>query len=248
MGCDPSDTRPLAGLRIAVTRPRDQAGPLAEELELLGANVVVVPLIAIEPVGDPDALDALLENSDHDWIVLTSVNAVRAVGERLPRVRGARVAAVGPATAEAIRALGIEPAFVPERFTSEAIADGLGSLRGARVLLPESAIADPRLAAELEARGASVDAVAAYRTVSVEPSDAELDELRRADAILLASGSAARMLASVAPSVDRALLVCIGDSTAGAARSAGLRVGLVAEEATAQGMIHALVSYFGKSA
>ena len=237
--------RPLAGKRVVVTRPREQAGALVDALERLGADVAVVPLITMEPVGT-DAFRDLVETGDHDWIVFTSANAVRAVGGLLADVR-ARFAVVGPVTAAALRELGNEPAFLPDRFAATEIAAGLEPVAGMRVLLPHSEIAEPLLADELRARGADVDVVDAYRTVERAPSSAELATLRAADAVLLASGSAARSLAAQGGAGD-AVVVCIGPSTAIAARSAGLDVGVVADEATGQGMIHALVSHSGKGA
>jgi hydroxymethylbilane synthase len=233
---------PLAGLRVVVTRPLEHAGPLVESLERLGAEASVVPLIAIEPTEDVAAFRRLVESGNHDWIVFTSANAVRVVGALLPQA-GARFAAVGPATAASLRELGLEPAFVPERFAAEEIAGGLGPLERARVLLPQSEIAEPWLADELRARGAAVDVVDAYGTVALEPTDEELAQLRLADAILLASGSAARSLASALVPHERTLVVCIGPSTAEAARAAGLRVDLVAEESTGKGMIQALAEH-----
>jgi uroporphyrinogen-III synthase len=234
--------RSLAGRRIVVTRPQEHAGFLARELEARGADVSVVPLIAIEPLPNGNRLAQLVERGGHDWIVFTSANAVRAVGPLLEHVR-ARFAAVGPATADSLRELGLEPAFVPERFAAAEIAAGLEPLQGAHVLLPQSEIAESLLADELLSRGAAVDVVEAYRTVSRRPSEAELAALRDADAVLLASGSAARSLAEAGGA--RALLVYIGSKTAEVARQAGLADGIVAEEATGQGMIDAVVSHFG---
>jgi uroporphyrinogen-III synthase len=228
-----------------VTRPAEHADALVRALEALGAEAPVVPLIAIEPVADRGELERLVERDDHDWIVLTSSNAVRAAGSGLTRSH-ARFAAVGPATAAALRELGLEPAFVPERFAASEIAAGLEPLEGARVLLPQSEIAEPLLSDELRRRGAVVDDVEAYRTVERTPTGDELESLGHADAILLASGSAARSLSRAGGGGD-ALVVCIGPTTAEAAGTAGLAVGLVAEEATAQGMIAAVVSHFGGS-
>ena len=242
--------RPLAGKRIVVTRPESRS--LAEALERLGAEVSIVPLIEIRPVEDPRALDAAVEDlRDYDWVVFTSVNGVAAIGERLNLIgHRAQVAAVGPVTAEAVRALGVEPSFVAQR-ASEDIAAGLGQLDGARVLLPQADIADPRLAEELRGRGATVDAVVAYRTVQVEPALWGALPLRIADAIILASGSAVRSLASIAASFEglggSTLVVCIGPKTASVAREVGLPVGLVADETTADGIIRALVGHFGES-
>jgi uroporphyrinogen III methyltransferase / synthase len=238
--------RPLHGKRIVVTRPREHAGPLVTALERLGAEAWIVPLIAVAPLEDDGELRRLVESGDHDWIVFTSANAVRTVASVAPQLR-ARIAAIGPATADAVRALGIEPAFVPGRFAAREIADGLEPLVGARLLLPQSEIAERSFADGLRARGATVDVVDAYRTVGVEPASADLVRLGRADAILLASGSAARSLAAAAISSERTLVVCIGPSTADAARAAGLEVDLVAEDATGEGMIRALVSHFGES-
>ncbi|MBM2823280.1 MAG: hemD [Thermoleophilia bacterium] len=241
--------KPLAGRRIVVTRPESR--PLAAALEGLGAEVSIVPLIEIRPVEDPRALDAAVADlATYDWVVFTSVNGVAAVGERLSGIGETRVAAVGPVTADSVRALGVEPSFVAAR-ASEDIAAGLGSIDGARVLLPQADIADPRLADELRGRGANVDTVVAYRTVQVEPTLWGVLPLRIAHAIVLASGSAVRSLARIAGSLeglgDSTLLVCIGPRTAAVAREVGLPVGLVADEMTADGIIRALVSHFGES-
>jgi uroporphyrinogen-III synthase len=237
---------PLAGRRIVVTRP--EARPLADELERLGADVTIVPLIEIRPAEDRAALErAVRDLASYDWIVLTSVNGVAAVAGGLAGLSGrARVAAIGPVTAEAIRSHGLEPAFVAAR-ASDDIAGGLGELAGARVLLPQADIADPALAEELRGRGAEVHVVVAYRTVLVEPPMWGILPLRIADAVVLASGSACRSLAAAGGAGEEALLVCIGPKTAKVAREVGLRVGLVADETTSDGIIRALVSHFGES-
>jgi uroporphyrinogen-III synthase len=230
----------LAGRTIVVTRPREHAGPIAARLEVLGAEAAVVPLISVEPLGD----GVSLAGRDYDWMVFTSANAVRAVGAEIPR--GTRHAAVGSVTAAALREHGVEPAFVPQRFAAAEIADGLEPLEGAHVLLPQSEIAEPLLADELRARGASVDVVDAYRTVTRRATEDEVARLRAADAVVLMSGSAARSLVEQG-GAGGALVVCIGPSTASVARELGLRVGLVAREATAEGIMQALVSHFGES-
>jgi uroporphyrinogen-III synthase len=238
--------RPLAGRRVAVTRPEAQARELAEKLERLGATVLVRPLVRIEPVDDTTALeDALARIESYDWVVLTSANGVAAIASHVRSLAGARVATVGPATADAVRGLGTEPAFVPERFAAEEVAEGLAPLEGARVLLPQADLAEPGLADELRGRGAHVDAITAYRTVGVRLSAAELAEVRAVGAVVLASGSAARSLAAQGGAGD-ALVACIGPKTADVARSVGLEVGLVARDATSEGIIEALVRHFGE--
>jgi len=239
---------PLRGRRIVVTRPAHQSDALAEELDRLGATTVVIPLVRIEPLEDETGLAAALGDLDrYDWVVFTSANGVAAVRRLAANLGEAKVAAVGPATASAVRTLGLKASFVPERFAAEEIVAGLQPLEGTRILLPQADVADSGLADELRKRGAIVDAIPAYRTVEVEHAASELAELRSADVVVLASGSAARSLASRGRAADGPLLVCIGPKTAEAARAQGLPVGLVAHEATADGIIHALVSHFGES-
>jgi uroporphyrinogen-III synthase len=250
----------LAGRRIVVTRPREHAAALASELEQHGATALVMPLLQIEPMRDSDAeaLESVLSHVDaYDWIVFTSANGVAAVQEHLAgRLAGVKIAAVGPATAAAVRALGVEPAFVPVNYAAAEIVDGLGDLRGRRVLLPQADVADPWLADRIRAAGASVDAVVAYRTVAVDPSAIEAVELEQGvDAVVLASGSAARSLAALAAkfpgvtkSLQQTLLVAIGPKTADAAREVALSVDLVADEATSEGIIQALRSHFEEAA
>ena len=238
--------QPLYGIRIVVTRP--EAKSLADELERLGAEVTIVPLIEIRPAEGRALEDAIDTMGSYDWIVLTSVNGVAAVAQGLAALGGeTRVAAVGPVTADAIREQGVEPAFVATR-ASEDIAAGLGDIDGLRVLLPQADLAEPHLADELRGRGAQVDAVVAYRTILVEPPMWGILPLRIADAVVLASGSACRSLAAAGGAGGGAMLVCIGPKTAKVAREVGLKVGLVADEATSDGIIQALVDTFGDKA
>ena len=237
--------QPLYGRRIVITRPEAKA--LAEELERLGAEVTIVPLIEIHPAEGRGLEEAVESLASYDWIVLTSVNGVAALASGLSALAGpTRVAAVGPVTADAIRELGVEPAFVASR-ASDDIAGGLGSIEGMRLLLPQADIADPRLAEELRGQGAEVDVVVAYRTVLVEPPMWGILPMRIADAVVLASGSACRSLAAAGGAGGGAMLVCIGPKTAKVAREVGLEVGLVADETTSDGIIQALVSQFGDS-
>jgi uroporphyrinogen III methyltransferase/synthase len=250
----PERAGPLAGRHIAVTRPREQAEYLAAGLERLGASVALVPLVEIAPVEDSTELDhAVRKLGRYDWIVFTSTNGVAAVRERLrapDQLATVRIAAVGPATAAAVEGLGIETAFVPEEYAGGPLADGLTALDGRRVLLPQGDRASTFLAEELRDQGAIVDAVVAYRTVARRPSGQEVEELERADAIVLASGSAARSLASLATDFDgirKRLLVCIGPRTAAVVGEVSLTPGLVADEASADGIIQALTTHFGGS-
>ena len=250
----------LAGRRIVVTRARAQAAVLGDQLSALGATPLYLPTIEIAPLEDYAALDAALRQLEaYAWVLFTSANGVAAVCgrlaalgvERWPRVA---VAAIGPGTAEALAAHGLTAAYVPETHLPEALAAGLGDVRGQRVLLPAAALARETLAQALTERGAQVEAVAAYRTRPAAPDPAVLAKLRRGvDAITFTSASTVRSFAAqagpeLAALTQQAVIACLGPITADAAREAGLRVDLVAEPYTTAGLVAALAAHFARSA
>lgn len=247
---------PLAGLRVLVTRARDQAGPLVEELRGLGATPVELPAIEIAPapLGPLDA--ALARLGGYDWLIFTSVNGVRACFERLRALGGdpagvrASIGAIGRATAEAVRSYGAAVAFVPERFVAESAVEGLVArgMAGQRVLLPRADIARETLPEGLRAAGAWVDVVVAYRTLPVDDIDpALLDELRRDrfDVLTFASPSTVRSVAALlgATRPRHGVVACIGPITAEAARKAGFRVDIQADEYSMPGLTRALTRW-----
>ena len=255
--------RPLAGRHIAITRPAGQAGDFAVLLQTAGARVSILPAISIVPVADPTALDvALRALPSYDWIVLTSANGVSAVAQRLAALgmgwadRGlARVAVIGPATAEALAAQGVAADLVPPEYVAEAILDGMGNVAGQRVLLARADIARPALAEGLRLRGAEVVEVAAYRTV---PVPVEADAVRhllaadRPDAITFTSSStvegfcAGLTAAGLEPSavLEGIALAAIGPITAATLREHGLEPAVVAADYTTPGLRDALIAYF----
>lgn len=142
------EKRPLFGRTVVITRAREQASDSAARFAALGARVIQFPTIAVKPLADHAELDAALDRlPTYDWLVFTSVNGVRFFRERLDTrnldaraLAGIKVAAIGPATAEAVRALGVRPDFVPESYVAESVAEGLLKLGAAqgRVLLPRA--------------------------------------------------------------------------------------------------------------
>jgi uroporphyrinogen-III synthase len=205
-------------VKVIVTRPRAQAGPLVDRLEALGHEVVECPLIEIERISD-EPIDAF----GYDWVIVTSPNGADEVarrGRNLPRV-----AAVGPGTAERLRELGIDPAFVPRVSSQDGLLEEFPQPAG-RVLFTAAEGARRR---PIEALGA--DFVPLYRTrlLTPEPPDG--------DVVVLASGSAARAYAAVG---GRTPAVTIGPQTTGVAESLGLPV--VAEAAThdLEGLVRAV--------
>ena len=242
----PTDTRStphqaLAGRRIVVTRPEPDAQHLADRLRALGAVPIVVPAIRIE-FTDPPALGEALERLAHyDWLVFTSRNGVVAVFRQTRTIAGPRVAAIGPATAGALRERGIEPDLIPEEYVAEAIVEALGEVAGKRILLPRADIARRALTEILRSLGGLVDEIPAYRTVS---TGGKLPDLSHVDAVTFTSSSTVRGFLEQGNVPPGARVVCIGPITARAAREHGLGVTEVAGEYTEDGLIAALVDVF----
>jgi uroporphyrinogen-III synthase len=155
---------PLPNLRVVVTRAKHQSENLAAAFVRAGARVELLPLLAVVPPADPRPLQAAAaEASRYDWIVFSSANAVEAFFPWVSGPLAAGIAAVGPATAAALRAAGIEPRLIAERSDAEGLVAELAPLvAGRRVLLPQAADARPALLSGLTAAGAAVTAVVAY--------------------------------------------------------------------------------------
>jgi uroporphyrinogen-III synthase len=189
-------------VKVIVTRPRDQAGPLVTRVEALGHEVVECPLIEIERISE-EPIDA----SDYDWVIVTSPNGADEIarrGRNLPKV-----AAVGPGTAERLREHGLEPAFVPRTSSQEGLLAEFPRPAG-RVLF---AAAENSRRGPIEDLGADFVPLYATRLLAPEPPEG--------DVVVLASGSAARAYAAVG---GRAPAVSIGPQTTRVAESVGLVV------------------------
>jgi uroporphyrinogen-III synthase len=238
--------------RVLVTQPRDHAAGLMAALAERDCDAVLLPSIRTLPPADPGALaEALTDEAGWDWLVVTSAAAVpHLVAALADRGRGwadlgrARVAAVGPTTAEALAAAGRPPDLVPAVPHSLGLAEAFGDLTGQRVLLPRSDIAWSLLPDALTAAGADVVRVEAYRTVpeDVDYLAAALMAAGAIDVVTFTSGSGIRaflLWSGARPLLERAGVVCIGPTTADAARAAGLRVDAVAAEPTAEALARA---------
>lgn len=260
---------PLEGLRVVVTRPRDQAQELANELEAAGAVPIVFPLIRIEAAADPEPLHrAAARAGSYDWIVFTSANgvlrfweALEAAGGRAEDLVGVRFACVGPATRRVLEEHGVKAEAMPSRYLGAEVAESLTRahcaahagacserpLDGVRILLPLAAGAAEVLERDLRERGAAVERVEAYRSV---PDAEGAAGLRRflagddVDVVTFTSPSAVdAFVDEVGVDLGNVLVAVIGPVTAAAARRRGLRVGVEAREYTVQGFVKALVQH-----
>ena len=255
------DNRPLFGRRILVTRPRHQAGALSRLLSERGARPVELPVISIQKIAGRELDDAIADLPGYHWLIFTSGNGVEAFFERLRvlgldsrALSGLKIGAIGPATAQALRAGGIIPDYVPEVYSSEGLIAGLSrwDIVGKRFLLPRADIADKKLTDGLAGLGAEVHEIAAYRTLPQPEAIAQAKGVilsGQIDVITFTSSSAVTNLAAVfgkeLPAI-KAKIACIGPKTAETAAKAGLKVDIVAREYTIPALVAAIEDYFEK--
>ncbi len=242
------ETKPLFGWRVLVPRTKDQAGPMTNRLRSYGAHSEEVPTISVEPPRSPQQMEKAvrgLVEGRYEWVAFTSVNAVKAVRERLEEygldaraLSGLKVAAVGKVTAASLRSWGIEPDLVP---TGEQSAAGLAAEWPPydelldpinRVFLPRADIATETLSAGLAKLGWEVEDVTAYRTVRAAPPPAEVREsikTGRFDAVVFTSSSTVRNLVGIAGKPHASTVIAvIGPATARTCEEHGLRVDVMA--------------------
>jgi uroporphyrinogen-III synthase len=247
----------LAGKRIVITRPPHKAESFAARLRDLGAVPILIPTIEIRPPRNPAPLDdALIRLATFDWLVITSANAVTHIWRRLDalelnaaQINWPRIAAIGPATARALRARGFAIDLMPDEHVAEALFGALAArvdLNGKRILLPQGNLARSFLAEALNDAGADVLAVIAYETVRPEIDPAAL--ATPFDAITFTSSSSVGNFVSCFDDplaiIGDALVACIGPITAETARELGLPVQVVADPFTIDGLITALSDTF----
>ena len=249
------DNTPLFGKRVLVTRAAGDAVDFASKLWESGAEPVLAPTIAI---GAPDdaapARAAIAALGTYAWVVFTSQHGVDAAfaalatnGGDARRFGGAKVAAIGPKTAERLLAHGVRADFVPPKFVAEDVAAGLleHASRGDRVLLFGAQEMRDVIATTLQNAGRVVDVVASYKTTHVhDPAIAEAAASCHIWTFTSAS-TIASFLENVPDAATRAqgkIVACIGPTTAAAARDAGLRVDIVPDDYTARGLLEALES------
>jgi uroporphyrinogen III methyltransferase/synthase len=261
------ERRPLHSKRVVVTRARAQASGLARTLRNLGAEVVELPAIRIEPTIESDEVRSAVERiGEYALIVLTSPNGVRLLFEAIrnagldtraldsPKKRqvgevgsstGTTVATIGPGTAHALSRCGISADIVPERFVAESLVEALAEVdvAGKKVLVARAAEARDVIPEHLEGRGAEVDVVALYETVREEPSAEAIEAAQAADYVTFTSSSTVRNLTEALGErfPKDARIVSIGPVTSEAAVDAGLEVDVEAERHDIDGLVAALV-------
>ena len=262
----PAQTSPLAGLHVVITQTEQHATALAQRLRDGGATPIFYPCIDFVPPRNIHALDAAIQHAvadKFDWLIITSTNGVDSLAERMAvagltgsDLAGLRVAAVGQKTAQAARErLGLVVKTMPEESVGAALAEGLTIRPGQRIFLAQSAQAKPDLANVLMAAGADVTVVAAYRPVLAEGGDDVPTQLWRGkiDAITFSDPATVRyfrkrldIMGGNLGMLQDVVVACVDAATAEAARQYGLRVRVMPEVETEEGLMEALVGYFGE--
>jgi uroporphyrinogen-III synthase len=254
-----STNLPLRKVRVLVGRARHQASALSGALRKLGATVIEIPFIEIHKPRSFRLLDSALRNlGGYDWLILTSVNGVEALWERMARLqlrksalKHVRVAAIGPATKKAIEQGGVRVDVVPKEYIAESVVRSLRRrVKGKRVLLVRAKVARDVIPRELRKAGAQVDVVEAYETVVPEFSRTRLSALlknprRRPHVVTFTSSSTVRNFVALlgrsrAAGVDSLLTASIGPVTSSTLREVGLPVDIEAKEYTILGLVEAI--------
>ncbi len=255
---------------MLVGRARHQASALSAGLRVLGAEVLEIPFIEIRKPRSFKALDLALKNlAEYDWLILTSVNGVDALWERLRKLHKGvkpmlhlKVAAIGPATAQAIERHGLKVNVVPKEYVAESVVASLRrKVKGKRVLLARAKVARDVIPRELRRLGARVDVVEAYETVIPQASRQRLraalqSSQRRPDVITFTSSSTVRNFVALlgrnrgrvgrvhmGREENRVRFASIGPITSSTLREFGLPVDIEAEEYTIPGLIKAIAKH-----
>jgi len=260
----------LVGVRVLVGRARHQASALSAGLRELGADVLEIPFIEIRKPRSYKALDSALKNlAEYDWLILTSVNGVDALWERLRKLHiggkpmlHLKVAAIGPATAQAIERHGVKVNVVPKEYVAESVVASLRrTVKAKRVLLARAKVARDVIPRELRKLGARVDVVEAYETVIPQASRQRLraalqSSQRRPDVITFTSSSTVRNFVALlgqsrgrvgrvhmGREENRVRFASIGPITSSTLREFGLPVDIEAAEYTIPGLIKAIAKH-----
>jgi uroporphyrinogen-III synthase len=242
--------------RVLITRPKTQARQFAEVLISAGFEPVFFPVIEIKPIVDSTELDdALINLAKYAWLVLTSVNGVEVVWQRMEALGikilppGVRLAAIGPKTALALQERGLQPDFVPGKYIAEAIIPGLGDVKGQKILLPRAELARKDLAEGILHLGGFPHEIVTYQTLPVEPDQQAIQELGKGtDIVTFTSASTVNNFISLVRQAGfdplklpgDPVYACIGPITAATAREQGLPVCIEAQEYTTEGLLDAL--------
>jgi len=256
---------PLRGMRILVTRAREQADGMVKLLTDLGADVINIPTIEFVPPQSFQPLDlALAHMNSYDWLILTSVNGVRALAKRAEKtnvslglLRSLKIVAIGSATANEVGMLGLQAALVPEEYVAESVVTALkGKVFGKKVLVVRAKVGRDVIPDSLRAAGAEVVVAEAYETVLPVNSSGKIKELladegRRPHVITFTSASTVKNFITIlgkgnSPKIalQGVIIASIGPVTTATLIENGMQVDVTANEYSVPGLVAALKKHF----
>jgi uroporphyrinogen III methyltransferase/synthase len=252
---------PLFGMRILVTRSREQASELSERLRALGAETLEYPTIQVQPPSDWSKIDGALSRiAGFDWIVFTSPNGVRFLLRRMCEkggdirdLKGTGIAAIGPGTALSLQSLGLRVDVMPAEYRAEALAEAFSGheLLGKKVLLPRALKAREVLPERLREMGASVEVAPVYETRLPDAQSSEIKDLLREGGIDLVSFTSSSTVTNFVEMIGKdrvrdllrdVSVACIGPITAMTAKEEGIEPEIIAEEYTIAGLVKAIIA------
>lgn len=259
------ETRPLFGKRIVVTRARAQASGFLKGLDQLGAECVEFPTIEVIPPESWEALDTAIKALEtYHWLLFTSVNGAScflkrldSLGKDVRDLKGLKIGAIGPKTAEVWHGMGIKPDLVPDEYRAEAVVECFKKygIKGKRILLPRATLAREVLPQKLKKMGAEVDVAPAYRTIAPDQDTGQVKDMLQKgtiDMVTFTSSSTVINFVEMFKADSQELLTwmsqvavaCIGPITAGTAQEKGLTVNVVPLEYTIEAFIDSIIQYF----
>ena len=259
------EKRALFGKRIVVTRAREQASGFLKDLARLGAECIEFPTIEVAPPLRWDALDRSIEALEsYQWLLFTSVNGVKyflmrleALGKDVRDLKGLKIGAIGPKTAEAWHHLGIKPDLMPDEYRAEAVVACFEEheIKGTRILLPRAEKAREILPEELRKMGADIDVVPAYRTIKPDHDTGRVREMLEKGTIDMVTFTSSSTVTNFTEMFEaegqklqkwmaRVTIACIGPITAKTAEEKGFTADLVPSEYTIEGLTECIVRYY----
>jgi len=261
------EKRPLFGRRIVVTRAREQASQFLRDLDQLGADCIEFPTIKITPPQTWKPLDRAINSLEsYQWLLFTSVNGVKyflkrleASGRDVRDLKGIKIGAIGPKTAESWLNLGIKPDLLPDEYRAEAVVECFEKLgvRKMRILLPRAAKAREILPDQLRKMGAEVDVVPAYQTVKADSNISGVKEMLKQGTVQMVTFTSSSTVTNFVEIFQteheqpgkwmaETAIACIGPITAKTARENGFKVDLIPPKYTIESLTESIVEYFAK--
>lgn len=257
------ETRPLFGKRVLVTRPKDQAWELSTRITASGGEPIECPMIRIEsPASWSEVDDAMAHMNSFQWVIFTSVNGVKFFLDRARQLGhdgrafgGLRLCCIGPRTAEELERYGLVADLIPVPYQAEGVIDAMKAtgVKGARILIPRAEVAREILPEQLQAAGAEVRVVAAYRSVRDPQGPKRVRELLaqgHLDVLTFTSSSTVHSFVQgfegkteVTALTRKTIVACIGPITAETARTEGLAVTVMAQENTVPALVASVSQY-----